>query len=123
MNPLLEISFRVPFDQIKAEHVEPAIVDLLADAQRRLKEIDVELTELTTKFSDHVLDSTNAYELVLTEEHQLAGLPPAAVAAARASAEAKGKTGWRFTLQGPSYLALMTYLADGAIREQVWRAY
>jgi oligopeptidase A len=89
----------------------------------RLKEIDVELTELTTKFSEHVLDSTNAYELVLTDEQKLTGLPPAAVAAARASAEAKGKTGWRFTLQAPSYLALMTYLDDAAIREQVWRAY
>ena len=89
----------------------------------RLKEIDVALTEATTKFSENVLDSTNAYELVLTEEHKLAGLPPAAVAAARASAESKGKPGWRFTLQGPSYLALMTYLDDARIREDVWRAY
>src|SRR5438067_1733621 len=191
MNPLLEIQFRIPFDQIRPEHVEPAIDELLADAARRLdetiasekplhaldtmterleyamnvvrhlesvattpelraafnavqpkvsafysslplneglwnaikryavtgearaltgtmkrfltktidtfkrhgaeldpagkarlKEIDVALTELTTKFSENVLDSTNAYELVLTEEHKLAGLPPAAVAAA-----------------------------------------
>jgi oligopeptidase A len=89
----------------------------------RLKEIDVALTELTTKFSENVLDSTNAYELLLTEERKLTGLPPAAVAAARASAEAKGKPGWRFTLQGPSYLALMTYLDDAQIREEVWRAY
>ena len=81
------------------------------------------LTEATTKFSENVLDSTNAYELLITEESKLAGLPPAAVAAARASAESKGKAGWRFTLHGPSYLALMTYLDDGPIREQVWRAY
>src|SRR5665213_825843 len=91
--------------------------------KERLKEIDVALTEATTKFSENVLDSTNAWDLILTDEKQLAGLPPAAVAAARASAESKGKAGWRFTLQGPSYLALMTYLDDGAIREQVWRAY
>jgi len=232
MNPLLNISFRVPFDQIQASQVEPAIDELLADANRRLgetiasaeplhaldtmterleyamnvvrhlesvattpelraafnavqpkvsvfyssltlnedlwnaikryaataegksltgamkryqtktidsfrrhgadlpaagkarlKEIDVALTEATTKFSENVLDSTNAYELVITEESKLAGLPPAAIAAARASAESKGKGGWRFTLHGPSYLALMTYLDDGPIREQVWRAY
>jgi len=232
MNPLLEISFRVPFDQIQASQVEPAIDALLADANRRLgetiasprplhaldtmterleyamnvvrhlesvsttpelraafnavqpkvsvfyssltlnedlwnaikryaasaegqalsgamkryqtktidsfrrhgadlpavgkarlKEIDVALTEATTKFSENVLDSTNAYELVIAEESKLAGLPPAAIAAARAAAESKDKAGWRFTLHGPSYLALMTYLDDGPIREQVWRAY
>ncbi len=97
--------------------------DLPPAGKARLKEIDVALTEATTKFSENVLDSTNAYELVLTDERKLAGLPPAAVAAARASAESKGKAGWRFTLHGPSYLALMTYLDDGPIREQVWRAY
>ncbi len=232
MNPLLEISFRVPFDKIHPSDVEPAIGELLADAARRLtetiaspqpvhaldtmterleyamsvvrhlesvattpelraafnavqpkvsafysslplnqelwnavkryaatseaqvltgamkryltktvdsfkrhgadlppagkvrlKEIDVALTEATTKFSENVLDSTNAYELLLTDEKQLAGLPPTAVSAARAAAESKGKPGWRFTLHGPSYVALMTYLDDAAIREQVWRAY
>src|ERR1700722_14941559 len=97
--------------------------DLPAAGKARLKEIDVALTEATTKFSENVLDSTNAYELVVTEESKLARLPLAAVAAARASAESKGREGWRFTLQGPSYLALMTYLDDASIREQVWRAY
>src|SRR5579871_5028448 len=204
MNPLLELSFRVPFDKIEAPHVEPAIDALLADANHRLdetvasenplqaldvmtepldfavnvvrhiesvattpqfravfnaiqpkisafysslplnealwkaiqryaatdeargltgtlrryltktvdsfkrhgadldpagkarlKEIDVALTEATTKFSENVLDATNAWELVLTDEAQIAGLPPAAVAAARASAESKGREGWR----------------------------
>ena len=95
----------------------------LPDAGKaRLKEIDVELTEVTTKFSEHVLDATNAFELLITDESQLAGLPEAAVAAARASAESKSKTGWRFTLQGPSYLAVLTYLDDAKIREQVWHA-
>ena len=89
----------------------------------RLKEIDVALTEVTTKFSENVLDSTNAYELLVEDETQLAGLPPAAVAAARVSAESKQKSGWRFTLHGPSYLALMTYLDNATVREQVWRAY
>jgi oligopeptidase A len=232
MNPLLEISFRVPFDKIEAAHVEPAIDELLADAAKRLdatiaserplhaldimterldyamnvvrhlesvattpdlrvaynavqpkvsafysslplneglwkaiqgyaatgearalqgtlrryltktidafkrhgaeldpagkgrlKEIDVALAEVTTKFSENVLDSTNAFELLITDEAGLAGLPPSAVAAARAAAGAKGREGWRFTLQGPSYLAVMTYLDDVTVREQIWRAY
>src|SRR5579872_1273321 len=97
--------------------------DLRAEGKARLKKIDVALTEVTTKFSENVLDSTNAYELLIEDQKQLAGLPPAAVAAARASAESKGKPGWRFTLHGPSYIALMTYLDDSAIRRQVWHAY
>jgi len=97
--------------------------DLPPEGKARLKEIDVALTEVTTKFSENVLDSTNAYELLIEDEKQLAGLPPAAVAGARASAESKGKPGWRFTLHGPSYIALMTYLDDTAIRQQVWHAY
>ena len=81
------------------------------------------LSEVTTKFSENVLDSTNAYDLLLSEETHLAGLPPSAIAAAHAAAEAEGLSGWRFTLQGPSYMAVMTYLDDAAIREQVWHAY
>ncbi len=89
----------------------------------RLAEIDVELSKLTTLFSEHVLDSTNTFDLVIADESKLAGLPESAIAAARQSAAAKGVPGWRFTLQGPSYLALMTYLDDGAIRQQVYHAY
>jgi oligopeptidase A len=89
----------------------------------RLQEIDVALAEATTKFSQNVLDSTNAFELIVTEEARLKGLPPAAAAAARASAEAKGVEGWRFTLQAPSYMAVMTYLEDRTVREQMYRAY
>src|SRR5580704_5266255 len=232
MNPLLQISFRVPFDKIQASDVEPAIDQLLADAQQRLdetiksdqplhaldtmterldyamsvvrhlesvattpelraafnavqpkvsafysglplnedlwkaiqryaasdegralhgtmkryltktvdafkrhgalldtagktrlKEIDVVLAEITTKFSENVLDSTNGWEMVITEESELAGLPASAVAAARASAETKGVAGWRFSLQAPSYMAVMTYLDDGRVREKAWHAY
>ena len=96
--------------------------DLDAAGKARLEAIDVELTQITTKFSENVLDSTNAFELVLTDERQLAGLPESARAAARQSAASKNLAGWRFTLQAPSYLALMTYLDDGPLREQVYRA-
>ena len=237
-NPLLNIEFRIPFDQVKAEHAEPAIDELLAEAQRgidalagdsgprtyentllalenvgerlefamgvvshletvatypelreahnavrpkvsefsskialnealwkqlkrfaqtdearaltgtrarflkktlddfrrsgadlnksdkpRLNELNVELSKVTTKYSENVLDATNAFELVIDDEDQLAGLPPSAVAVARQDAEAKGKQGWRFTLQAPSYIAVLTYLDDAGIREHVYRAY
>ncbi len=97
--------------------------DLSPADKARLEQIEVELTEVSTRFAQNVLDSTNAFELVITDEDKLAGLPPSARAAARQSASEKGMTGWRFTLQQPSYLALMTYLDDGAVRRRVYCAY
>jgi len=97
--------------------------DLDAEGKARLEAIDIELATVTTKFSQNVLDSTNAFELVVADEAGLAGLPPSAVAAARASAEQKGLAGWRFTLQAPSYIAVMTYLDDAAIRQKMYHAY
>ncbi len=91
--------------------------------KKRLQEIDVELAQLTTKFSENVLDATNAFEIVVTDESRLAGLPPIAIAAARQSAQAKGLEGWRFTLHQPSYIAAMTYLDDEGIRRDLYHAY
>ncbi len=64
--------------------------ELDAAGKKRLEDIDVELTKLTTKFSENVLDSTNAFELVIADEAKLAGLPPSAVDGARQAAESKG---------------------------------
>lgn len=97
--------------------------DLDAAGKQRLEEIDVELTKLTTRFSENVLDSTNAFELVLTSEAALAGLPPTARESARHSAQRKGLEGWRFTLHAPDYFAVMTYLDDAAVRRQVYEAF
>jgi oligopeptidase A len=97
--------------------------ELDAAGKKRLEAIDVELTKATTKFSENVLDSTNAFELVLADEAKLAGLPPSAVDGARHSAEAKGVSGWRFTMQAPSYVPVMTYLDDREIRQQMYLAY
>ena len=238
MNPLLDIQFRIPFDEIKAEHVEPAIDELLAEARdrqrklvefegqrtfdntvlelealgekvgramsvighleavatypalreaynavqpkyslfgseltldpglyralksyadteearrltgvrarllkktldafrrngaeldddgkSRLKAMDVELAELTNRFSQNVVDATAAFDLVVEDETQLAGLPPSAVDAARDAAKAKGIEGWRFTLQAPSLNAVLTYIDDAAVRETMYRAH
>ena len=97
--------------------------DLDLAGKKRLEELDVELTQVTTKFGENVLDSTNAFEMILTEEKELAGLPPTAVALARESAARKGLEGWRFSLQGPDYLAVMTYLDNPATRRHVYEAY
>jgi oligopeptidase A len=95
----------------------------LDDAKRkRLGEINVELSSLSAKFGQNVLDSTNAYELMITDEKKLAGLPESARQAAAASAKSKGKEGWRFTLQAPSRLAVLQFLDDGKIREEIYKA-
>jgi oligopeptidase A len=99
--------------------------ELDAEGKKRIAGIDVELTKQTIRFSENVLDSTNQYEWVITDEQQLAGLPESARAMARASAASKGlaEPSWRFTLQGPSYLAVMTYLDDENMRRQVYEAF
>lgn len=96
--------------------------DLDAEGKKKLEELDVALTKSTTKFAENVLDATNAYELLITDEAKLSGLPESARMAARESAKSKGKDGWRLTLQGPSYTAAMTYLDDRGIRQELWEA-
>lgn len=97
--------------------------ELDAAGKERLKQIDVELSQITTRFSQNVLDATNAFDVVVTDEARLAGLPPSAVAAAKASAESKGVEGWRFTLHAPSYIAATTYLDAEDIRRDLYLAY
>jgi oligopeptidase A len=89
----------------------------------RLSEIAAKLSELTTRFSQNVLDSHASFELVIEEDARLAGLPPSALAMARQSARARGQEGHRFTLQAPSYLAVLTYAEDASLRRTLWRAY
>ncbi|MEM6960946.1 MAG: M3 family metallopeptidase [Myxococcota bacterium] len=97
--------------------------ELSESGKERLKALDVELTSLTTQFSQSLLDATNAFELLIEDEARLAGLPDSARQLARHSAAEKGKSGYRFTLQAPSVNAVLTYLDDASIRQAVWRAY
>jgi oligopeptidase A len=93
--------------------------------KKRIAEIDVELTQQTIRFAENVLDSLNEFEMVFDDPAKLAGLPESALAMARANAASKGlaEPSWRFTLQAPSYLAVMTYLDDAAIRREFYMAY
>lgn len=99
--------------------------ELDAAGKKRIAEIDVELSKQTIRFSENVLDSLNEFELLIEDEGKLAGLPESARAMARASAASKGLEGpsWRFTLQAPSYIAVMTYLDDRDIRQRVYEAF
>jgi oligopeptidase A len=100
----------------------------LPDAQRaRLETLQTELAEVTQKYGENVLDATNAWELVVTDEARLRGLPDHAVAAAKRSAESKSlgspeKPAWRFTLHMPSQEPVMTYADDESLRKEVWTA-
>lgn len=97
--------------------------ELAVEGKQRLSEIAARLSEITTKFSQNVLDSHAAFDLVIGDDAKVAGLPPSALAMAKESARSKGLTGYRFTLQGPSYMAVLTYADDPALRKTLWHAY
>ncbi len=96
----------------------------LGDAEKaRLQAISRELSTLTSRFGQNVVAATGAYELIVEDESRLEGLPPSAREAARHGAEAHGKPGYRFTLQAPSFLALVTYAKDAELRRQIYEAF
>jgi oligopeptidase A len=120
-----------PLSPAKHRYIEETMADfreagadLPPQQKQRAGEIQSQLAELTQKYSENCLDATNAWEKVVTDEGQLSGLPKSALDAAQQSAEQKGhKDAWRFTLQAPSYIPVMTYADSDALREEVWRAY
>ncbi len=98
-------------------------IGLPAEKQQRYGEIVARLSELSSEFSNNVLDATMGWEKVIEDQSQLAGLPESALAAARQSAEAKGLKGYRFTLEFPSYLPVITYCENRSLREEMYRAF
>lgn len=96
----------------------------LPDAVKpRFQAIQEELSALAAKFSENLLDATNAHAEWVTDESRLAGLPEDVKAAARAAAERDGRPGWKFTLHAPSYLPVMQYAEDRDLRARLYRAY
>jgi oligopeptidase A len=98
-------------------------IDLPAEQQKRYGEIQMRLSELTSKFSNQLLDATQAWTKHVTDEAVLTGLTDSAKAQMQQAAEAKGLDGWLITLEFPSYYAVMTYADDRALREEVYAAY
>ena len=96
--------------------------DLPEEERARAEALKVELAKLGTRFGENVLDATNAYELVVTDEGELAGLPQGALRRARESAAARGQDGYRFTLQAPSYMPAMKYLENRDLRRELYQA-
>lgn len=96
---------------------------LLDEKQKeKLRKLDEELAALNPKFSENVLKSTNAFEMVLTKE-QAQGIPETSLEGAKEAAKAKKLEGYLFNLQAPSVIPLLTYCDDRSVREKVWRAY
>jgi len=98
-------------------------IDLAPKDKARYKEIMEQLSALTSKFSDNLLDATNAWKKEITDKSQLAGLPESAVAMAKQTAEREKVAGWVFNLEFPSYLPVMTYADNRALRQEVYTAY
>ena len=107
-------------------------VDLPDDKKQRYMAIKQELSGLTSKFSENVLDATQAWSILIEDETSLAGLPNSAIAMAKQSAEQEAaeqkkssskKSGWLFTLEFPSYYAVMSYADDRDLREEMYAAY
>ena len=92
------------------------------EAQARLREINNEMSLLTLQFSQNNLKETNAYELLITDEADLSGLPDTAREAAALAAREHGKQGWLFTLHAPSYGPFITYADNRELRRQIYLA-
>ncbi|MET1025395.1 MAG: M3 family metallopeptidase [Pseudoxanthomonas sp.] len=97
--------------------------ELPDEAKARFAAVREELASLSAKFSENVLDATDEYEFWIKDKQHLSGLPAEVVAACRAAAKADDEPGWKFTLQMPCYLPVLTYADDRPLRETLYQAY
>lgn len=97
--------------------------NLSEEKKATLRKIDTELSKLSLTFGENVLAETNAFEMHLTNEEDLAGLPEGAKEAAAQTASEKGKDGWVITLDYPSYIPFMKYAENRALREKLSLAF
>lgn len=97
----------------------------LNDADKdKLRAIDSELSKLNPQFSDNSRQSANAFEMMITNEDDLSGIPESAIKGAKETAEEKGhENTWCFTLEFPSYIPFITYADNRELREKLWRAF
>ena len=131
LNTVLQSDAAKSLTPIQIRHMEETLADfresgaaLPDDKKARIAAIESELSKLTKKYSENVLDSTNAWELVITGEEKLAGLPASAITSAAANAKSKGhpEGTFRFTLQFPSMFPIMQHAHDAQLRKTVWEA-
>lgn len=95
-----------------------------ADKQARLKDVNSRLANLYIKFNKNLLEATNAFEIVVDNKEDLAGIPQSTVDNAAEEAKSRGKEGkWVFTLHAPSRLPVLQYADNRSIREKMWKGY
>ena len=97
--------------------------ELPEDQKARYLKIQERLSELSSRFSDNLLDATNDFSLVMQNESELGGLPEDVLQTAQEAAKAANKTGWLFTLKAPSYMPVMQFADNRDLREKLYRAY
>jgi oligopeptidase A len=114
---------------LRARHLEKTLrsmrrqgADLPERERSELEALRIALSQAQTTFSEHVLDATNASSLHVSDEAELSGIPAAAVATARDVATGLGESGWRFTLHGPAYLAVVQHADSRRLREAMFLA-
>ncbi|MCZ8055542.1 MAG: M3 family metallopeptidase [Microcystis sp. LE19-12.2C] len=105
-------------------------VGLAGEKKDRFNAIQLELAEITTKFSNNILDATKAFQLKLTTPEDIAGLPPSLLSLAAQTARGQGETNassetgpWVITLDFPSYFPFMKYSDNRELREKLYKAY
>ncbi|WEM42348.1 oligopeptidase A [Photobacterium sp. DA100] len=98
-------------------------IGLPAKEQHRYGEISKRLSELSSSFSNNVLDATMGWSKLVSDEAELGGLPESALQAAKAAADAKEQEGYLFTLDIPSYLPVMTYCENRELRQEMYEAF
>ena len=98
-------------------------VDLSADKKQRFKEIKQQLSKHKTQFEENILDATHAWHKQIEDEINLSGLPEFAIAMSKQAAEQKKLSGWVFTLDAPSYMAVMMYADDRNLRQEMYTAF
>ena len=118
------------FNQAQQQSIRYALRDfrlsgigLPADKKKRFADIQEKFAELSSGFADSVLDATQAWELCLDDDSRLGGLPDSAKGLLAALAQQKDQSGYRITLDAPSYLAIMMHAEDRGLREAVYTAY
>ncbi len=98
-------------------------VALEPEQKRRYGALKKRLSELTSKFSENVLDATQAWSKLIVEEAELEGVPESTLALFKHNAEAKAQQGWLINLEFPSYFPVMSYCDNRALRQEVYTAY
>ncbi|MDH5300261.1 MAG: oligopeptidase A [Gammaproteobacteria bacterium] len=98
-------------------------VELSAEKKDAYKDIMQKLSNLTSKFEENLLDATQAFTKLISDESELAGLPESALGLARQAAQQQDKQGWLLTLEFPSYFPLITYADNRELRKEMYTAY